>query len=131
VRAKFNPLSILQVDKLKAIKDSTMSNDFDAIWQFEILGRRFEQIENPLKVGVLDSAKCYFVVFFKSGRVAITLWRGKDQTHLDFKKSVKLFKQTKFRLEKAGIRKKGNRSKSNVDDLKSFLNKGGNLSAAK
>jgi len=52
--------------------------EFDAIWQFEILGRKFEQVENPLKIGVLESAKSYMIVFYKGGKVAITLWRGRD-----------------------------------------------------
>lgn len=70
-------------------------------------------------------------MFYKAGKAAISLWRGKDQTLLDFKKSVKLFRQTKFRLERSGRRSKNNRSKSNVDDVKKFLKSGGNLLAAK
>ena len=52
--------------------------EFDAIWQFEILGRKFEQVENPLKIGVLESQKCYFLVFYKGGKASIVLWMGKD-----------------------------------------------------
>ena len=81
MRAKFSPLDLLQSDKLKI---GSSSKDFDAIWQFEIIGRKFEQVENPLKVGVLESGKCYFIVFYKQGKTAIALWRGKDQSFLDF-----------------------------------------------
>jgi len=88
--------------------------DFDAVWQFEIQGRKFEQIENPFQVGILQSQKCYFLVFYKHGKCAIVLWRGKDQGLLDFKNSVELFKQTKFRLVKNGLRAKGLRSQSTV-----------------
>ena len=48
------------------------------MWQFEIQGRKFEQIENPMETGILYSAKCYFLVFYKNGKAAIVLWRGKD-----------------------------------------------------
>lgn len=51
---------------------------FDAIWVFEIIGRKYEQIENPLKLGVFDSSKCYYIVFLKDTKVSIVLWRGKD-----------------------------------------------------
>lgn len=78
VRARFNPVSILQDERLKLGKDSAAFRDFDAIWQFEIIGRKFEQVEDPLRVGVVDASKCYFIVFYRQGRVAITLWRGKD-----------------------------------------------------
>lgn len=78
----------------------------------------------------MQSQKCYFTVFYKNGKAAISMWRGKDQTLLDFKKSVKLFLKTKFRLERVGRRNKGNRSKSNVDDVKKFLSSGGSLLAA-
>ena len=100
-----------------------VGSDFDAIWQFEILGRKFEQIEHPLKVGVLQSQKSYFLVFYKAGKVAIMLWRGRDQTMITFKSSVQLFKQTKFRLVKKGLRAKGVRSQSNVDDVNKFMAK--------
>ena len=58
------------------------------------------------------------------------MWRGKDQTLLDFSASVRLFKQTKFRLVKNGLRAKGARSQSNAretlrglqrNDLEAFL----------
>ena len=58
------------------------------------------------------------------------MWRGKDQSLLDFSASVRLFKQTKFRLVKNGLRAKGARSQSNAretlgglkrNDLEAFL----------
>ena len=90
-------------------------------------------MENPLKVGILESQKCYFLVFYKSGKVCIAMWRGKDQSLLDFASSIRLFKQTKFRLVKNGLRAKGARSQSNArdtlrdfqrNDLEEFLKKG-------
>jgi len=54
------------------------SNNFDAIWTFEIIGRKFEQYTNPLQIGVFSSSKCYFVVCVKGTKVAIYLWRGKS-----------------------------------------------------
>ena len=98
-----------------------MHGEFDAIWQFEIQGRKFEEIENPLKLGVLESQKCYFILFYKNGRVAIVMWRGKDQNLLDFPESMKVFRQTKFRLVKNGLRAKGVRSQSTVHDVSEFM----------
>ena len=88
------------------------------------MGRKFEQIENPLKVGILESQKCYFLVFYKGGKAAIILWRGKDQQLLDYASSIQLFKQTKFRLTKNGLRAKGQRSQSNVSSVSKFMQKG-------
>ena len=78
-------------------------------------------MENPLKVGILESQKCYFLLFYKRGKVSIVMWRGKDQSLLDFSSSIKLFKQTKFRLVKNGLRAKGNRSQSNAKETLSGL----------
>lgn len=57
VRARFSPLSIIQTGtrNQRAITQSNLTGAFDAIWQYEILGRKFEPVENPLKVGVLES----------------------------------------------------------------------------
>ena len=85
------------------------------------MGRDFEKVENPLKVGVLQSQKCYFIVFYKGGKAAIMLWRGKDQTSLDFRQSVHLFKKTKFRLDKNTNRGKGQRSKSNASNMSAMI----------
>lgn len=99
------------LDRGKEMMASTKAElDFDAIWQFEISGKKFEQVEDPLKVGVFDSQKCYFVVFYRQSKVAIALWRGKDQAVIDLKASILMFKQTKFRLVKKGLRAKGVRS---------------------
>ena len=78
-------------------------------------------MENPLKVGILESQKCYFLLFYKRGKVSIVMWRGKDQSLLDFSSSIKLFKQTKFRLVQNGLRAKGNRSQSNAKETLSGL----------
>ena len=78
-------------------------------------------MENPLKVGILESQKCYFLLFYKRGKVSIVMWRGKDQSLLDFSASIKLFTQTKFRLVKNGLRAKGNRSQSNAKETLSGL----------
>ena len=56
-------------------------------------------MKDPLKVGILESQKCYFLLFYKRGKVSIVMWRGKDQSLLDFSSSIKLFKQTEFRLQ--------------------------------
>lgn len=85
IRSNFSPLCILQQDEQKkfTLGQPQPSAEFDAIWQFEILSlRKFEHIENPLKVGVFESQKCYFVVFFKDQKASIMMWRGKDQTLL-------------------------------------------------
>ena len=47
----------------------------------------------------MESQKCYFLLFYKCGKVSIVMWRGKDQSLLDFSSSIKLFKQTEFRLQ--------------------------------
>ena len=49
------------------------------------------------------------------------MWRGKDQSLLDFSASIRLFKQTKFRLVKNGLRAKGARSQSNARETLSGL----------
>ena len=73
---------------------------------------------------MLASQKCYFLVFYKGGKTAIVLWRGQDQSTLpDFKSAIHQFKQTKFRLVKNGLRAKGVRSQSNLQDVQKFLSK--------
>ena len=47
----------------------------------------------------MESQKCYFILFYKRGKVSIVMWRGKDQSLLDFSSSIELFKQTEFRLQ--------------------------------
>ena len=81
INHSFNPLLMLQGDKLDFIKNKTMSKkmaEFDAIWMYQIIGKRFLQISNPLQLGVFESQNCYFVVFYSSEKVAIALWRGSD-----------------------------------------------------
>ena len=88
IRATFNPLRLLQSERKTTAKvepkNSTWREGFDAIWVFEINNRKYEQIENPLNLGVFDSSKCYYIVFRKGNKVSIVLWRGKDQTLLSF-----------------------------------------------
>ena len=52
--------------------------NFDAIWSFELIGRKFEQNLNPLQMGVFSSTKSYFIVCVKQQKVAIFLWRGQN-----------------------------------------------------
>lgn len=47
--------------------------------------------------------------------MAIALWRGKDQQQMDFRSSIQLFKSTKFRLVKNGLRT--NRGRGTVQDV--------------
>ncbi len=64
-----------------------------------MLGKKFDQVENPFEIGKLDASKCYILVFYKEGKTAIVLWRGSNQTEFDFRKSVAIFLSTKFRLD--------------------------------
>lgn len=126
VKSRFNPLAIVQgwgagdgpvaSSAVLGVGTRYRLGEFDAIWQFQIHARKFEQVVNPLKVGILESQKCYFLLFYKGGKVSIAMWRGKDQTLLDHPTSVQLFKQTKFRLVKNGLRAKGMRSQSNAKE---------------
>lgn len=90
IRSRFNPLQCIQqqidLSKKSSVDiDSKVANwnknHFDAIWTFEIVGRKFEQHVNPLEVGVFSSAKCYYIVCVKQQKVAIFLWRGENQTN--------------------------------------------------
>ena len=71
--------------------------EFDVIGVWEIDRRKYTQIDNPLKLGVFDASKCYYVVFRKGNKVSIVLWRGKDQTMLTYQQSINMFLETKFR----------------------------------
>jgi hypothetical protein len=51
---------------------------YEAIWVFEMIGRQFEQVKNPLEIGVLDTNKCFYIIFYKSHHLAIYLWMGGD-----------------------------------------------------
>lgn len=52
---------------------------------------------NPLENGVFNSAKVYFVVCLKGTKVSIFLWRGRDQTLINWESAFQLFLDTKFR----------------------------------
>ena len=78
-------------------EEKDKKKEFDTISVWEIDRRKYTQIENPLKLGVFDSAKCYYVVFRKANKVSIVLWRGKDQPMLSFQNSINMFLETKFR----------------------------------
>ena len=127
IRSNFNPLRILQKDRKLVIhrEDSQSRKEevFDAIWVFEIIGRKYEQIENPLKLGVFDSAKCYYVVFRQGNKVSIVLWRGKNQNMLSFQSSIDMFMETKFRDVSNTQRGKGQqlRSASTVESFSKLL----------
>ena len=87
IKAQFNPLRILQLDRKSVLageEQKSGKKEFDTIGVWEIDRRRYTEITNPLKLGVFDSAKCYYVVFRKGNKVSIVLWRGKDQPMLSF-----------------------------------------------
>jgi hypothetical protein len=70
--------------------------NFDQVWTYEVMGRKFEQQMSPLDMGVFNTAKNYFVVCKKDSRIAIFLWRGKNQTLLEWSSVFELFCQTRF-----------------------------------
>ena len=70
--------------------------NFDQVWTYEVVGRKFEQHMSPLDMGVFNTAKNYFVVCKKDTRIAIFLWRGKNQTLLEWSSVFELFCQTRF-----------------------------------
>ena len=61
------------------------------------MGKKFEQHLNPLEIGVFNSAKCYFIVCIKGTKVAIFLWRGRNQTLIDYQSAIEIFVDTTFR----------------------------------
>lgn len=67
-------------------------------------------------MGILEAIKSYFIVFYKAGKASIALWRGNEQSQLDFLMSVLLFKKTKFRLLRNNKRTRGTRSQSTTQD---------------
>lgn len=79
IKSSFNPCQILQNAKARTLKNVQQQAEFDALWVYEIVGRKYDMIEDPLEMGVFSSHSCYFVVFFKGDSAAIVLWRGKDQ----------------------------------------------------
>ena len=71
----------------------------DSIWFYEIEGKRFELIKHPIQYGVFSSRKNYYIVVMKNNNIAIFLWRGKNQTILNYKKAHELILDSKFRKE--------------------------------
>lgn len=61
---------------------------------------------------MFNSAKCYFIVCVKGTKVAIYLWRGKDQTLIDWETSFELFLDTKFRNVSNAQRDRTNASRA-------------------
>jgi hypothetical protein len=60
IRADFNPLGSIQTATNEANNESKGEQSigrrtFDTIWTFEIVGRKFEQVVNPLQIGVFES----------------------------------------------------------------------------
>ena len=106
IRAHFNPMQCLspQINSLLKNRLAKEQQDhvnyqlnFDAIWTFEIMGKKFEQHLNPLEIGVFNSAKCYFIVCIKGTKLAIFLWRGRNQTLINYQSAIELFVDTTFR----------------------------------
>jgi len=121
IQSHFSPLSIFQGTTFQ--EDQILNSNqklFDAIWEYEIIGRQFEQIKNPLSIGVFESSKCYFIVFIKDGKIAIYLWRGSDRSYLKkFEDCGELLMETKFRMEKNSLRGKDNSKSMNTSVLSS------------
>lgn len=82
IRADFNPLSSIQTKPSEAKNSDYSNRNFDAVWVFEITGRKFEQLSSPLQIGVFESQKCYFITCLKGKNLSIYLWRGQEQSIL-------------------------------------------------
>lgn len=78
VRSKFAPFEILAEIKQGQEESKTDVESYEAIWVFEMIGRQFEQVKNPLEIGVLDTNKCFYIIFYKAHHLAIYLWMGGD-----------------------------------------------------
>ena len=125
-KTSFDPLQMLQQNAFDALQKRAINKaraEFDAIWMFEISGKRFVQILNPLSVGVFESQKCYFVIFYKNEKTAIAMWRGQNQDLLDFSEAVAMFKKTSFRMIKNQTTGRANRAASTIMDVSNFKKK--------
>ena len=80
-------------------------------------------MHNPLSIGVFESQKCYFVIFYKNEKTAISMWRGQNQDLLNFTEAVALFKKTSFRMIKNQTTGRANRSASTIMDVSNFKKK--------
>lgn len=89
----------------------------EAIWFFEMNGRQFDWIQKPYEIGVFDTNKCYYVVFYKANQIAIYLWLGADQTDLkNVAEATKFLAETKFRwTENDQNRKEKNKMTSSIE----------------
>lgn len=69
IRSSFIPRSILSESKAGLSVDTKgkieTSGQFEAIWIFELVGRNFEQYKNPLEHGVLETNKCFYIIFYR------------------------------------------------------------------
>lgn len=70
---------------------------FDQVSCFEIEGRRFAHIDNPLQQGVFDAGKTYFVVLEKNDSLAVYLWHGKHQSLFTTRECTEFMMSTSFR----------------------------------
>jgi hypothetical protein len=61
--------------------------NFDCFWQYQVQGRKFEDMRDALCKGVLSSYKSYYLIYLKNSTLAIFLWRGKNQTLLDWEQA--------------------------------------------
>lgn len=59
---------------------------------------------NPLEFGVFSSSHNYYIVCLKGNRVAIFLWRGRQQTLIDWKTSFEYLENTDFENVSSAIR---------------------------
>jgi hypothetical protein len=100
--------------------------NFDAIWSFELIGRKFEQNFNPLQMGVFSSTKSYFIVCVKQQKVAIFLWRGQNQTLIKWDSSFEVMLDTKFRnVMNSQLERQTVRAASQMTTTGSFMGKDG------
>jgi hypothetical protein len=66
IKSSFLPRAILSESKSSYISEDGEASQFEAIWIFEMVGRNFEQIKNPLEHGVLDTNKCFYIIFYRN-----------------------------------------------------------------
>ena len=66
IKSSFLPRAILSENKSSYISEDGEASQFEAIWIFEMVGRNFEQIKNPLEHGVLDTNKCFYIIFYRN-----------------------------------------------------------------
>lgn len=95
IRSSFIPRSILS--ESKAIESKVEeSGQFEAIWIFELVGRNFELYKNPLEHGVLETNKCFYIIFYRNQKLAIYLWMGAGQSLLNIRDAAQFMMDTTF-----------------------------------